>query len=205
MTSGSSATMAASCANSAWIRKDLCGATHRTGTGGRKIPQYLFSRRTDVPPKYTGTGNDNEWGIKYAESLTRIMDKDFHHVFEAYDRAVIGEYAGALSTIGRDETLQFWVGLRSAFPNAEFRIHHRIGMDADMLSPRAAIRWSLDGIHEGWGSFGEPSGARVHVFGMSHAEYGPFGGGGASVRREYSLFDEIAIWKQILMHTGVGQ
>ena len=66
-----------------------------------------------------------------------------------------------------------------------------------MLSPRAAIRWSLDGLHEGWGSFGKPSGKRVYVMGMSHAEFGPWG-----LRRECALVDEIAIWKQILMQLG---
>ena len=30
---------------------------------------------------------------------------------------------------------------------------------------------------------------------MSHAEFGPWG-----LRRECALYDEIAIWKQILMH-----
>jgi hypothetical protein len=29
---------------------------------------------------------------------------------------------------------------------------------------------------------------------MCHAEFGPWG-----LRREYALYDEIAIWKQILM------
>ena len=88
-------------------------------------------------------------------------------------------------------------GLRSAFPEATFTIHHQIGMDGDMLSPRAAIRWSLDGIHSGWGAFGRPTGAPVHVMGMCHAEFGPWG-----LRREFALYDEIAVWKQILLHTG---
>ena len=69
-------------------------------------------------------------------------------------------------------------------------------MDAGMLPPRAAIRWSLDGTHDGWGTFGRPTGAAVHVMGISHAEFGPFGGNGVSVRRECTLYDEIAIWKQ---------
>jgi len=94
------------------------------------------------------------------------------------------------------------VGLLAAFPSAIFAIHHQIGMDADMLSPRAAIRWSLTGMHDGWGAFGRPTGARVHVMGISHAEFGPYGPDGIGLRREFALYDEIAIWKQILLHTG---
>ena len=62
------------------------------------------------------------------------------------------------------------------------------------MPPRAALRWSLDGNHDGGGMFGPPTGAPVHVMGLSHAEFGPWG-----LRREYVLIDEIAIWTQILL------
>jgi hypothetical protein len=75
-------------------------------------------------------------------------------------------------------------------------------MDGGMLPPRAAVRWSLDGTHDGWGAFGPPSGAKVHVMGLCHAEYGPFGPHGIGLRREFALYDEVAIFKQILLHTG---
>jgi len=75
-----------------------------------------------------------------------------------------------------------------------------------MMPPRAAVRWSLDGVHDGWGAFGAPTGAPVHIMGMAHAEYGPFGPNGpceqGGLRRECALWDEIAIWKQILLHSG---
>ncbi|MCH9825014.1 MAG: ester cyclase [Alphaproteobacteria bacterium] len=195
-----------------WLVRDYGGIVRQMGMdpatfaaqmieseGGPERASPVFLPENDVDGGYHGRGNDNEWGQKYADVLSRIMDQDFNHIFEAYDRAVIGEYAGGKTTLGRDESVAFWLGLRSSFPKAKFKIHHQIGMDADMLSPRAAIRWSLDGLHEGWGSFGAPTGKRVHVFGMCHAEFGPFGPDGVGLRRECALYDEIAIWKQILM------
>ena len=167
------------------------------GEGGPACAAKMFTPAMDVEGDYKGTGNTNEWGAKYAALIQRIMDKDFNAVSEDFDRAVIGEYAGAKTSIGREGCLEFWVGLRSSFPNATFKIHHQIGMDADMLSPRAAIRWSLDGLHDGWGSFGKPTGVPIHVFGMCHAEFGPWG-----LRREFALYDEVAIWKQILMQSA---
>jgi hypothetical protein len=89
------------------------------------------------------------------------------------------------------------MGLRSAFPTAEFTIEHQIGREDPMLSPRAAVRWGLHGKHEGWGMFGQPTGATVYVMGFTHAEFGPYG-----LRREYTLFDHVSIWKQIFMQTG---
>ncbi|PUB11343.1 nuclear transport factor 2 family protein [Yoonia sediminilitoris] len=173
-------------------REYAAGLIEKEGGPGNAKP--AFTPAIDVQGDYKGTGNDNQWGQRYADILTRIMDKDFTAINRNLDRAVIGEYAGAQTSIGREGSMAFWVGLRSSFPNAIFKIHHQIGMDADMLSPRAAIRWSLDGVHEGWGSFGAPTGAPVHVMGMCHAEFGPWG-----LRREFALYDEIAVWKQILM------
>ena len=165
--------------------------------GGPSAAAKPFTPKDDIDGGYHGRGNDHPRGASYAETLRRIMDKDFAHVMRDYDRAVIGEYAGGLTTLGREESVGFWIGLRSSFPTADFAIHHQIGMEGDMLSPRASIRWSLDGTHDGWGAFGRPTGARVHVMGLAHAEYGPWG-----LRREFALYDEVAIWKQILMAGG---
>ena len=193
-----------------WLVRDYGGIVRQLGMdprdyayrlieaeGGPEKASRPFTPESDVDGPYKGRGNANEWGAKYAQTLTRLMDADFNHILTEYDRAVIGEYAGAQTAIGREAVTEFWVGLRSAFPTATFTIHHQIGMDADMLSPRAAIRWSLDGVHDGWGSFGRPTGAPVHVMGMSHAEFGPWG-----LRREFTLYDEVAIWKQIALHMG---
>ena len=159
-------------------------------------------RRASTCATPTATGNDNAWGARYADSLGRIMQGDFAHVRTAWDRAAIGDFPGARSLTGAAAIADAWLGLRSAFPSARFRIHHVIGMDGGMMPPRAAVRWSLDGRHDGWGAFGRPTGAPVHVMGISHAEFGPYGPDGIGLRREFVVWDEIAIWKQILLHRG---
>ena len=196
--------------NDEWLVRDYGGIVRQLGMKPRKYARRLikaeggpekaarpFCPETDVEGPYQGRGNVNEWGQRHADSLTRIMNHDFAHILTDWDRAMLGSYAGGIEATGRDQAASFWLGLRSAFPSATFAIHHQIGMDGDMLSPRSALRWSLDGTHDGWGAFGRPTGARVHVMGMSHAEFGPWG-----LRRETALYDEIAIWKQILLHTG---
>ncbi len=37
----------------------------------------------------------------------------------------------------------------------------------------------------------------AQFMGVTHAEFGPWG-----LRREYTLFDETAVWKQIVLATG---
>ncbi|MEM8788810.1 MAG: ester cyclase [Pseudomonadota bacterium] len=176
-----------------WTPRDYA-AQQIAAEGGADAAARPFTPAVDQAGPYTGTGNDDPWGARYAEIMERIMAADFAVIPEAYDRACHLEYPGGVTAHGYGAADRFWLGIRAAFPDARFTIHHRIGRADDMMPPRAALRWSLDGVHSGWGGFGAPTGARVHVMGLAHAEFGPWG-----LRREYVLFDETAIWKQILL------
>ena len=165
--------------------------------GGPENCVQPFHPSIDQVGPYTGRGNDNAWGAKYADILNRIMGADLGVIPSEYDRAITGFYPGGKELISTDGVDDFWIGLRAAFPSASFTIDHQIGREDPMMSPRSAIRWSLTGKHDGWGAFGKPSGAEVHVMGISHVEFGPWG-----IRREYTLFDETSVWKQIAMKTG---
>ena len=156
-----------------------------------------FSPRVDVTGPYTGQGNTNHWGAGFATLLTRIMEGDLSVIPEQYDRACHLAYPGGIEAHGWAAADAFWLGLRAALPTARFEIHHQIGMEENLMPPRAALRWSLRGRHEGWGAFGRPSGADLYVTGISHAEFGPWG-----LRREWTLFDEAAVWTQIVAQTG---
>lgn len=201
--------------NDEWLIRDQGAIVRQLGINPKDFARDLITREggpencvtpytpaNDVEGPYKGMGNDNEWGARYAEILTRIMGADFTVVPDEYDRAVNLEYPGGVSALSHDGADQFWMGLRASFPNAEFKIHHVIGRDDPMMPPRAAIRWTLHGKHEGWGSFGTPTGADVFILGACHAEFGALIGGAPKLRREWVLFDETAVWKQILLKTG---
>lgn len=162
--------------------------------GGPEACVRPLTPKTDQAGPYKARGNDHAVGQRYADLLTRIMGADMAAIEAEYDRAVQAEQPGGVTAHGWAAVDRFWMGLRASFPNATFSIDHQIGMDGDEMPPRAAIRWSLWGKHDGWGSFGAPTGAHVYVLGISHAEFGPRG-----LRREWTVFDETAIWKQILM------
>jgi hypothetical protein len=170
--------------------------------GGPDACPRPLTPATDPPGPYAGRGNDNEWGARLADLLGRIMAADFAAIPELYDRAAQLEYPGGVPAHSHEGADRFWLGLRAALPDAAFTIHHVIGRDDPLMPPRAALRWSLSGRHAGWGRFGPPSGAELYVLGITHAEFGPFGARGWGLRREFTLLDDIAIWKQILLHTG---
>ena len=170
--------------------------------GGPQACIKPLTPATDIKGAYAGTGNDNAFGARYADLLTRIMGADMRAIPQVYDRAVQLEIPGGQTVQSFSGADRFWMGLRAAFPSATFTIHHQIGREDPMMPPRAALRWSLHGKHDGFGMFGEPTGTEVYILGLSHAEFGPFGRDDGSIRREWVLFDETAIWKQILMQTG---
>lgn len=170
--------------------------------GGAEKCTKPLTPANDLDGPYKGRGNENEWGQRHADILTRIMNADIATIQRDYDRAVRTEYPGGVSGYSYGSAENFWMGLRAALPSATFRIDHQIGRDDPMMPPRSAIRWSLTGKHDGWGTFGAPTGADVHVMGISHAEFGALVGGAPKLRHEFTLFDETAVWKQILMQTG---
>jgi predicted ester cyclase len=165
--------------------------------GGPEACVQPFHPDLDEQGPYRGRGNDSVWGNAFAHILSEIMDANLAIIPQHYDRAVTGYFPGGQELSSTDGVDSFWMGLRAAFPSATFQIEHLMGREDPLMPARAALRWSLTGKHDGWGVFGRPTGAEVHVMGISHAEFGPWG-----LRREYTLFDETAIWKQIALKTG---
>jgi len=159
----------------------------------------------DVAGPYTSSGNYNAWGAQYADTLRAIMAAEMDVIPKHYDRAVILHYPCGQDGLGWRDVDNFWMGLRAAFPDALFKVGHVIGREDPLMPPRA-VRWSLHGKHTGWCRFGRPTGTEVYIMGISHVEFGPFAGngtwGGATIRREYTLIDETAIWKQIQLQIG---
>ena len=193
--------------NDEWLIRDTAGIVKQLGMDPKQFALDLIEREggaekcvqpfcpeNDVSGPYKGKGNNNEWGQKLSDILKRMMEKDFAVIQSEYDRAVQTEHPGSKTVHSWSDTEALWMNLRSSFPSANFSIDHQIGREDPLLSPRAAVRWSLFGKHDGWGMFGQPTGAKVYIMGFTHAEFGPYG-----LRREYTLFDPVSIWKQIFI------
>lgn len=193
-----------------WLVRDQGAIVRQMGHDPREWTRDLIEREggpeacirpmtpaTDLPGPYLKSGNDDPWGARLADVLTRVMSDEFSAIPAEYDRAAELCYSGLVRAAGHAAAERHWLGLRAAFPSARFRVEHRIGTEVPLMPPRAALRWSLRGRHDGYGPFGAPTGAEVYVMGMTHGEFGPRG-----LRREWTLIDETAVWKQILLATG---
>ena len=77
----------------------------------------------------------------------------------------------------------------------KFSVEHIGYLEEADKNPKASIRWFLEGKHsKETEEFGEKSNQNIFIMGINHAEIID-----GNVIREWVLFDEVAIWKQILM------
>ena len=193
--------------NDEWLVRDQGAIVRQLGFSPREFAQKSLAAgvmgdqprncilREDYerPGPYRERGNSGEPGQLYADILERIMRADIAVIHREYDRGCQLDLPGGNTVHGREEADRFWVNLRASFPDAEFCVDNIIGRSDEFMPMRAAARWTLHGKHAGHGAFGEPSFNDVFVMGLSHAEFGPRG-----LKREFVLFDETAVWMQIL-------
>ena len=63
-------------------------------------------------------------------------------------------------------------------------------------NPRISISWFLEGTHSKDSmDYDKASNKKIFIMGINHAEFYS-----NSIIREWVLFDEVAIWKQILIN-----
>jgi hypothetical protein len=194
-----------------WILRDTSGALAQSGgpaphiwarnrinaIGGPDFCPPPLTPDTDIDGPYAGRGRSSAHADALTDRVRAIAAGDFAAMIREDDPACTHVLPGGARVLGAHAAVGFWAGLRSALPSAVFRLEHRNADSAAGQAPRAAIRWSLYGRHDGPGRFGPATGVYLHVMGMTHVEYGPRG-----VRRDWTLIDDCAVWTQILLATG---
>ena len=85
--------------------------------------------------------------------------------------------------------------LKEILTDTKFTIEHIGYLDEPNKNPRASIRWFLEGVHSmDSEDYGKKTNSKLFFMGINHVELNQDG-----EIREWVLFDEVAIWKQILM------
>ena len=161
---------------------------HRTG----EIAFYSPAR--DVPGVYAPAVQDG--AEDYIAGYRRLWgEKDISALRTLYFHGAAMAIPGGETRYGHGDIDRFYLGYLASFPDAAFTVHSAI-VNRDPGRPlRIALRWSLEATHSGYGHFGDPTGAPVHVMGFSQAEIVD-----GLVRYEWVVTDEVTIWKQIIAH-----
>ena len=94
---------------------------------------------------------------------------------------------------GRSAMTQQLMGLLAMIPDATWTPHHVCSVEkSNEDGVKIALRWTLEGLHSGWGALGSPTNKPLFVMGMSqfHIVRG-------RIREEFTLWDELALRVQL--------
>ena len=172
-------------------RKFARADARRAGVSPLPLSQAEVPRLNGQLPPDDVTRNDTESELEFSARAFwhevwnwRLLDKLRHYLspnhvaFVSTNRRLDG-----LNAYG-----QWVLSLLAAFPDGAMQIDHVCS-----TGRRVALRWRFQGTHLGPGWYGEPTGKRVSLIGITHLEEQ-----GGQFVREFSIFDEFALLKQIV-------
>jgi len=165
------------------------------GEGGLENTKKIFNLKSDMKSEYRpNTAPIDSVGVKYSNILNKIFTNDYD--FSDYARAASIYWPGNKIGHGREDIENFWQLLKEAFSNFKFSIEHIGYLEEPGKNAKASIRWFLEANHSNKTlDFGKATNKNIFIMGINHAEISD-----GKVIREWVLFDEVAIWKQILMN-----
>lgn len=143
-----------------------------------------------IPPKRTD-GFDVEDFVR--RSLHEIWNWRLLNKVENY---YAKNYLCATSTnrklYGLGDLKAYILALLAAFPDAVMNVDHICWLGNEQDGYRVATRWTLLGTHQGPGIYGQPTGKRIRLMGITHQHIE-----GGKFTREWTAFDEFALLKQL--------
>jgi len=157
--------------------------------------QYFTPDRDKAGP-YVNLMDKGDTAKRYAGIWDRVWgEKDLSVIRDGYHTGCSVFAPGGETLIGHSRVDVWAVSYLSAFPDIAFVCDHMM-VNRDAGYPeRVAMRFTMTGTHRGYGRFGEPTGAPIHIMGLTQA-YMVDG----KILMEWVCLDEVAIWKQILDH-----
>ena len=126
----------------------------------------------------------------------------FHNVYNRRDLSAIDRlYASNVrwhgtsnrEGYGRAEVRAMARGLLATFPDLGLHVDevYWMGNPADGFA--VSVRWTAIGTHRGYGLYGQPTGRRVHLWGLSQLYFA-----GGQIVDDWSLFNEFDVLAQLL-------
>lgn len=116
----------------------------------------------------------------------------FNKVDEYYARNYVARVSTNRQLYGWGDYKAYVLSMLSVFPDAMLSVDHVCAIGNERDGYRVATRWTLTGTHDGLGVYGEPTGKRIYLLGITHQEFK-----GGKFVREWTLFDEFALLKQL--------
>ena len=192
-----------------WLVRDHGGILSQLGLDVREVGKrqaealrsagkpVALTPDSDPEGDYRTPPCSDEAAHRLADALRAAWSGDLAAISASYDEAVALELYGGRSDSGIDAATRHWLSLSAAMPDARLSVDHLIGRADPGRPHRVAIRWTAEGSHSGYGTFGSPTGAPLYLLGITHLELSR-----GKVHREWTLIDELALHRQIAAHAG---
>ncbi len=162
--------------------------------GGETKAKKVFDLSSDMKSEYTPFNfKKDSIGEKYSQILKNIFLEDYK--FTNYARAASIFWPGNKIGHGREEISKFWNSIKNALKNINFSVEHVGWLEEEGKNSKVSIRWFLNGLHaNNTNEYEQATNKNIFIMGINHAEIVD-----GNIIREWVLFDEVAIWKQLLM------
>ena len=189
-----------------WIVRDQGAMVRQLGYSPKEFAQQqidneqnsnsnkeIFNSKSDMKSEYIPIKtNNNSVGYKYSNILKKIFNNNYD--FKDYSRAANIFWPGNRLGHGREDVINYWNTLSESFENIKFSVEHIGFLEEKNVNARASVRWFFEGKHtKKSNEFGDATNNNVFILGINHAEFS-----GNNIIREWVLFDEVAVWKQII-------
>ena len=162
--------------------------------GGENKAKKVFDLSSDMKSEYRPFSFEKgSIGEKYSQILKNIFLEDYK--FTDYARAASIFWPGNKIGHGREDISKFWNSIKNALKNINFSIEHVGWLEEEGKNSKVSIRWFLNGLHaNNTNEYEQATNKNIFIMGINHAEIVD-----GNIIREWVLFDEVAIWKQLLM------
>ena len=195
-----------------WVLYNLCSRFAQTGVdipeAARRFGDEVYGRRADAgdgeverlirgrhPEPYPAASGDRFDVDHFLRGL-------FHDVYNRRDLSTVDRaYASTARWRGTSDRLadgrQGVKGqaraLLATFPDLGLQVDELYWMGNDAEGYRASLRWSAGGTHRGHAMYGDPTGRRVRLWGISQLYVS-----GGVITEEWSMFNEFDVLAQLL-------
>ncbi|MBT2728627.1 ester cyclase [Bacillus sp. ISL-75] len=150
-----------------------------------------------LPPKlFIPSSVEFEIGEFMLELFNKVWERrSFNFVKKFYEEKAVLHYVCNRDLVGVNEIQGMFLSLFASVPNAKLVLERitcnrrESNQDWDV-----AVRWRLQGMHEGTGYFGVPSGKPIDIFGISHYKVR-----NERIVEEWLLFDGMEVLRQIYL------
>ncbi|MCP1146774.1 ester cyclase [Lysinibacillus endophyticus] len=148
-----------------------------------------------LPPKLLDIDLE-EWevGNFMLFMFNRIWERrSINFVRECYEENAVVHYVCNKDLVGFNEIQGMYISLFASVPNAKLVLERITCNKRDNeYDWDVAVRWRLQGVHEGMGYFGAPSGKFIEICGINHYKIR-----NKKIVDEHFLFDGIEVLRQI--------